>query len=1175
VSAGYLLAGRYLVEAELARGGMGVVYRGRTREGRPVAIKSLLPSSEAARRRFLREAAALRQLRHPNVVGVLDAGEERGQPYLVLELVPGESLQERLARGGPLEPPAAAALVGRVARAAQHAHELGVLHRDIKPANVLIDADGAPRLTDFGLAKDLDAGASALTRSGRALGSPGYWPPEQAVGDLERIDARSDVYALGATLFAALTGRPPFEGADLTENIVATIEEPPPRPSQLRADVDPALEWLCLRCLEKEPDDRYPTPASLAVDVERWLRGELEPGRLRPRRSRRARQVRRVLGLGAAGGVLVGAALAVGWIATRARGGAAEAASTAPTTSSPADPAAAPDPRALVEEAEALRAAGDAAAATEAVERALAAAPEHAPAWALRGRLAEAGGDLAGARSAFERALALEPNRVDALLGRGRVLLAAGATDEATAAYERALELAGDGAAAQAGLGRALLAAREWEPAAKALTLALAYRDHDADLWRLRGLAHLAYGQAEAAEADLTRALELLPPEAPAAGEALVARSRSRLAQYDWEGARADAEQAIERGVDSARGWTARAAARCDVHGHDADYEGAVADADRALELDSDALPALLTRAAARVNLGDFELALADAARALELERTSAHAFYVRGAALRAVGRFDDALAALEKALELDPVHFPSLEARSILRRELGDDEAADADEARLEAIDYPRPQHGAGSIDVQSWDHHTEAHQVLPEDASIGDRLRRSSIRAHVGHFELAIEDLDAVLAEDPEHADATGQRAYYRLVLGELEAGLDDAVRATELDPDGALDWSRLALFRALLGDGEAALAAADRAVELDHRRPRAWARRARALLALGQTEEAVRNAHRAVVLEENRHDHARSHDHGAEAYETRGEAWLALGERERARVDLGKALTAYSAADPRARRVRDRLAPLLPPDEPLPSVFRPHWQLVRLHARWQWAHRELDPAAAPLEELVQRATRRLQVFEPGLAEEDLDAVLARDGEHAEARALRSTCRLRQGDAAAAVADAAAAVALEPDAPGHPSRLARARLAGGDAEAALASAEAALERWPGSVGARVARAAARLALGEPAAAVADADAALERDPERDAAYAVRARARAALGEGLAAYRDFERAIDACFPGDPAAARYRDEARAVLPEGAELPELPEATWRDGPPGAPFRLNFPRRVRGFAPTRWE
>ena len=264
--------GRYRLIEQVARGGTGLVFRVQDDSGRPAALKLLLAGRSATalqRRRVATEIQALLRLRHPHVVTLLDAGDHEGVPYVVMEWVEGETLGARLSRG-PLEPLAAAELAGKLADALSHCHAQGILHRDLKPDNVMLRAsDGAPLLTDFGLSKDVASGQQttvARTIAGMWLGTPGYWPPEQARGDLAALGPRSDVYGLGAVLYAALTGCPPQEGKTLQE-LFEALDRPIRPPSARRAGIPVWLEAVCLKALAQDPAQRPASMAELAREL--------------------------------------------------------------------------------------------------------------------------------------------------------------------------------------------------------------------------------------------------------------------------------------------------------------------------------------------------------------------------------------------------------------------------------------------------------------------------------------------------------------------------------------------------------------------------------------------------------------------------------------------------------------------------------------------------------------------------------------------------------------------------------------------------------------------------------------------------------------------------------------------------------------------------------------------
>lgn len=274
--------GPYVATHELGRGAFGVVLAAvDPATGRELAIKLLTVDHPDARQRLLREGEALGRLRHEGIVAVLAAGQDGHCLWLAMERVQGRSLQARLDREGPLACDEVRRLGVVLARALEHAHARGVVHRDIKPDNVLLPDDGGPpKLVDFGLATELDD-AERLTRTGALLGTPHFWSPEQATGERRRVGPASDLYSLGGTLYAALTGRPPNDGATLQEVLDATVRRPVTPPSRLRPGVDRALERVVVRCLAKRPEERYPSASALAEALTATTTAPESAGRAR------------------------------------------------------------------------------------------------------------------------------------------------------------------------------------------------------------------------------------------------------------------------------------------------------------------------------------------------------------------------------------------------------------------------------------------------------------------------------------------------------------------------------------------------------------------------------------------------------------------------------------------------------------------------------------------------------------------------------------------------------------------------------------------------------------------------------------------------------------------------------------------------------------------------------
>ncbi len=267
--------GDYELLEELGRGGMGVVYLARqVNLNRQLAVKMILRgplASQGDRERFLAEAQAAARLDHVGIVPVYQVGEEGGRMYFSMKYIKGPTLSDLL-QAGPLPPQTAAQLLAKVCRAIDFAHQSGVLHRDLKPSNILIDEDGEPHVTDFGLAKRI-TDPHSMTHSGAVVGTPAYMSPEQAAGN-RSVGPVSDVYSLGAILYHMLTGQPPFQAASPVDAVMKVIEQDPVPPRQLNRGVDRDLELIAVRCLQKPPDLRYDSAGALAADLEAFLNHE-------------------------------------------------------------------------------------------------------------------------------------------------------------------------------------------------------------------------------------------------------------------------------------------------------------------------------------------------------------------------------------------------------------------------------------------------------------------------------------------------------------------------------------------------------------------------------------------------------------------------------------------------------------------------------------------------------------------------------------------------------------------------------------------------------------------------------------------------------------------------------------------------------------------------------------
>src|SRR5438094_1090135 len=268
--------GDYELLEQIGRGGQGVVFRARQKSlNRIVALKVIGLghwATEAHLKRFRLEAEAAASLEHPGIVPIHEVGERDGQCYFSMKFVEGGQLDE-VVQHTAMSVRQAAELIAKVARTVHYAHEHGILHRDIKPGNILLDQKGEPHLTDFGLAR-LAETESTVTRTMEVLGTPSYMAPEQAVGNNASVTSATDIYGLGAVLYQLLTGHAPFAGGTTYETVRLVLDTEPRQPRLLNPKVDRDLNTICLKCLDKDPQRRYPSALALAEDIERWLKHE-------------------------------------------------------------------------------------------------------------------------------------------------------------------------------------------------------------------------------------------------------------------------------------------------------------------------------------------------------------------------------------------------------------------------------------------------------------------------------------------------------------------------------------------------------------------------------------------------------------------------------------------------------------------------------------------------------------------------------------------------------------------------------------------------------------------------------------------------------------------------------------------------------------------------------------
>lgn len=597
-----LLFGKYEIVGELARGAMGVVYVAR-QPGleRLIAIKVLREGEEATQEqvvRFHREAEVASKLRHPNIVPIHDVGIHEGKHYFTMDYIDGETLEARLKRGR-ISVNEAVELMEKIARAIHYAHTKGVVHRDLKPSNLLLDDQGEPHVTDFGLARRMDV-KSALTRSGTALGTPFYMAPEQICGDNEAIDARTDVFALGVILYEMLAGRRPFSGNSAVEIFQqVTIEEPTPL-TRIEPSVPKDLEAVCEKALEKQIERRYASAHELAEDLARFRRGEpvfAKPISWTDRTMRKLRRHRVTAGFAALS--IVSALMAgglAGWHHVSTRQEIAEHAVEVERERERAESAHREKDRLDRERAEAERRARE----SEYTSTILAA------------QMLAREKQWDDAMRKLDAAIQLDDARAEAYGERGRVLRARKRPQEAIAEFDEA-----------------------------------ARRAPKEGVWPYeRGCAWHELGELEKAEADLTIAINLGP--APAAYH--LARGIVRTERGDDKGAIEDFSWAIHRDGRKHEPWKRRGQCHLRLR----DWAKAEEDFTRGLSVYSQSAECLIGRAQARFELRRFADAVNDCDRYVKIKPADPQGYLMRGRALFAGGNPERALGDFEEALSLD-----------------------------------------------------------------------------------------------------------------------------------------------------------------------------------------------------------------------------------------------------------------------------------------------------------------------------------------------------------------------------------------------------------------------------------------------------------------------------------------------------------------------------------------
>ena len=1099
--------GPFELVRELARGGMGVVWVAR-RPGldRQVALKQLLPGdgppNQAQVQRFLDEARLAARLQHPHIVRILEVGEQDGLPWFAMDLIEGESLSARIKARGPLPPREAASLFARLARALAYAHAQRLLHRDLKPANVLLTPEGEPVLTDFGLAKAVDdAPEQGLTRQGDVMGTPSYMPPEQAEGAHDRIDQRADVYSLGATLYEALTGRPPFAGRTVIAIIHAVMLEEPARPRGLVPGIPADLETIVLTCLEKDPLRRYPSASALAEDLERFLRDEPISARAPGPGERLVKWVRRNRALAAvvlvAGLLVAGSAGAAGLWSWRARQGERERVLE----------------QARAEAAQAWTAAeaGQAASLDERVGLGLRAL-QTADRWYALAPL-----DRAAAEARYRAAQAL-----------GQVALDGKQWPLAAQAFRLAEGLRVDDAAASAAVA-AVESARVAESTRRLEEVReLLGRAERMDLRGEEALEDAAHRIGRYPEPEV---LAVVTGALEAASEAL----RSRLREVYLDACAPDQDEellgraelfGVGAALDAWLGPTRTAPG----------VPAPVLPRARLPEADQRALAAveerLLARARRRMDrtvaVGELSLAmvlegsLRDALGPGEVLRTRL--------AIRACARLGlpGGVPALGRYLALESAPGRAGEAARALLLLGGQEAEARVREAlegrfrqdeafvqRLRLL-LPDPAAGDSAADLRSYARELLSRGVpaatlawvqarLEQEPGDLDLIEvRGQARRDQGDLAGARADAEAVLRADPQRLAARCLLVEVRMEEGQLDAALEEARALCQGQSQSAVGWRTLGRVLARREEHREAVEALQRALAMDPDAPDVLAESCLALTELERFAEAGERITRALELAPS----------SAEVQLALG--WLRRGKRDLAgalealeraaalqpgnpRVLLGLALVRLEAGDQEgALRHVERLL------QRLPSSL----DALALRAQIHYARRQLDLAREDLKRVrasgaasgaVLQRTGKVwnDMVELEEALVDLNAAVERSPRLALAWRTRGVVLSRLGRHTDALRDLDRALELEPKLQGLRGNRAIVLRDLGRKEEALAEFNALVEAEPEQPTARLNRGQALMMMGDLAGAEADAEVLIRVAPQSATGWLLRAHVR------------------------------------------------------------------------------
>jgi len=793
--------GKYTIEKKLGQGGMGAVYLAHDPDlDRKVALKLMLLKEAGSVERFSREARASAKLKHPNIIQVYEIGSINEYHYFTMEYIDGESLDKLIARAdGNLSPRRTAQIICGIALALDYAHKQGIIHRDIKPANILIDKDDKVYLTDFGLAKELGGTEHSLTMTGTIVGTADYMAPEQALGDKKKIDARSDIFSLGSTLYYALTGQLPFQGEELYQILESVVHNDPIAPGRLAKNISKDIETICLKCLEKESDRRYQSSGQLAEDLNHFLNGEAisaRPVSLLGKIRKKARKNKiAALALTAVVILLVSGIAAI--------------------TVFQANRQTTIKARMILDKTKigTLTLDDKIALANDALKI----DPALAEAWEIIGDAYIGKNDYKKSIAGFSEAIKLNPAMVSAYYSRGYAIERDGdlGTVKAIPDYQKVIELAPDSDIGYIAHGIVEFGQQRYDDAFNDFNKAIKLNSKSIEAYNRRAMVYLHKMQKDKALADWEKAIEINPRND------MTYRSRGFFYYLtkDFSMALADFSKAIEHNNTNADLYHERGFA----HRENGDLDLALADFDRAIKLDPQGGAFYYDRGIVYVIKKEYDAAISDFTRAIELEPKQVMHYHERGNLYLKRKELDLALADFNMAIKIEPKNADFYSFRGMVYGEKNDYDAALADfNTAIQLVPGNAFYYHNRGIAYERKNMLDQALADLNKAIEMNQNIDtayswRAMVHYQKGNMEFALADCNSAIKLNPKNGKSYFYRAFICRDKGNFNQALTDFSRAIELAPDdGSLYYNRGTVYYVKLQFGKA-ISDFTRAIEL----------------------------------------------------------------------------------------------------------------------------------------------------------------------------------------------------------------------------------------------------------------------------------------------------------------------------------------------------------------------